>query len=213
MRRMLWVVALAGALAGWTCVTAAAVGLAEIGLQVYVTHDIYRSDDGVGLGAIVGGYCKVSMAEGWMMRAELSSPLLYFIPQLGIATTHALGDRFAVEAQLVIQTDFLETAYLTLLGGGRVLIAGTAESRVMASTFPLSLVGFYSSYGSGLSVFPVPALNGYLDVSWWPSEHWTIGQAIGFTAVQRIADEEMLFPLGDGLGLRFGAMTHAGYRP
>ena len=212
MRRKLWVLVLVGALAGWICVAASAIGLAEIGLQVHITHDIYRSDDGLGLGVIVGGYCKVSMAEGWTMRAELSSPLLYFIPQLGIATTHALGDRLAVEAQLVIQTDFLETAYLTLLGGGRVLVAGTAESRVMASTFPLSLVGFYSSYG-GLSVFPMLVLNGYLDISWWPSEHWTIGQAIGFTAQERIGDQEMLFPLGDALGLRFGATTHAGYRP
>jgi len=205
---LLVLVALVSAL----CASSVAAELAEIGIQVHLTHSPFRTESGLQLGVAVSGYCRVSVAEGWTMRAELSSPLASFMPQLGIATTHAVGERLAVEAQLLMQTDFQDTFFITLFGGGRARITGTTTSRVMVSTFPLTLAGFYSSYG-GFSLLPMLALNGYVDVTWWPTDHWAIGQAVGVAALQRVTDDEMLFPLGERYGLRFATTTHVGYRP
>jgi hypothetical protein len=212
MRKALQVALVLLAGTAWIGLPGSAIDLGEIGLEIEVLPDPLRSDEGLQWGAALGAYCKVGIADGWTMRGEVTSPLFAFLPQFGLAATYAASARWAVEAQLTIQSTALGSLLFTLHGGGRVLVAGTGTSRLLFSSFPVALVGMHTSYG-GFSVFPVAGLNGYLDVSWLPSDHLIVGQSVGFSIAKLGPDVEMLFPLGEIHGLVLSATTHAGYRP
>jgi len=196
------------------CVASSAVELEEVGVQVRLMHDPLLSGEGLSLAASVSGYCKLAMADGWTMRMEVGSPLGLWLPWVGFATTFAVGDRWAVEAQLAAQTDWRDSIYLTLNAGGRVLLAGSNRFRLMLASFPLSVAGLWYFSPSYFALIPSVSVNAALDLAWEASEHLILGESIGLS-VARLGglSTEMAFPLGEELGLILESRTRAGYRP
>ncbi len=188
-----------------------AVNLVEMGIKVHVTHDPLLSEGSLRLVVSLGGYCKLAVADGWTMRAELGTPLGLFLPQLGLASTHSIGERIALEAQLWIQSDLMDSVFLTLSAGARAILVRSETSRLTLASFPFALVGF-SGWSGDASFFPSASLNAYFDYSWMASENVVLGQTIGLTVVQLGPEVEMALPLGELYGLRMDSTTHAGFR-
>ena len=189
-----------------------AIELSEVGIQVHLMHDPLLSDGSLRLGVGIGGYCRLAVADGWTMRAELGNPLEILYPQFGLALTYAIDDRIAVEGQLRAQTDFRDLLYVSLNAGGRMLLAGSETSRLALSSFPFVLAGFRGWQG-GMSFLATATANAYLDYSWVASEHVILGQAIGVSLARLGPDAKMALPLGEIYGLIIDSITHAGYRP
>lgn len=196
------------------CVPSAAVDLEEAGIQVRVLHDPLLSDGRLTLAVAVSGYCRLAVGDGWMVRAELGSLLDLFLPWIGISTSHVVGDRWMVEAQLAAQSDLRDSIYLTLSAGGRVLIAGSATSRLMLASFPLSLVGLWHFSPNDFALDVLVALNAALDFAWAASEHVILGQSFSLSVAGLGGlSSEMAFPLGEELGLILDSRTRVGVRP
>jgi hypothetical protein len=212
MRRATMVLLLLLGSAAFLSVCTHAIELTEVGIQVHLMHDPLLSDGDLRLGVGIGGYCKLAVADGWTMRAELGNPLEVFYPQFGLAVTYALGDRFAVEGQLRAQTDFRDLLYVSVNAGGRMLLAGSETSRLVLSSFPFALAGF-RGWQSEMSFLATAAANAHLDYSWVASEHVILGQAIGVSLARLGPDAEMALPLGEIYGVMIDSITHAGYRP
>jgi len=192
----------------------AAIDVAEVGVELQVTHDPFLSDGRFRLSVGLGAYCKLSVTDEWMLRAEFGSPLEIWLPWAGLATSHTLGDRWILEARLAAQSDLLDSVYLTLNAGGRVLVAGSGRSRLMLSSFPVSLAGLFFFTSSDWSFLPAVALNVFLDYSWAASEKMILGQTIGFSVAElRGFGSPMALPIGEFYGLILQSVTHAGYRP
>lgn len=196
------------------CFPSAAVDVEEIGVQVRLMHDPFLFDEGLKLAAAVSGYCKLGMAEGWTMRVELGNPLDVWLPWIGIASSHAIGDRWTAEVQLSAQGDIFYSLYLTLNAGVRALLAGSDRSRLMLASFPLSLAGLWYFDPSDFILIPSISANAALDFAWAASDHLVLGQSIGLSVV-RLGDlfDETAFSLGDGFNLMLDARTRAAYRP
>jgi hypothetical protein len=210
---MRWAV-LAAAIVLVSCcwwVNVQAVDLAEIGIKVHVTHDPLLSEGSLRLVVSLGGYCKLAVAEGWAMRVDLGTPLGLFLPQLGIGSTHSIGERIALEAQLWIQSNLMDSVFLTLTAGARAILVRSETSRLTLASFPFALVGFFGWSGGG-SYFPSASLNVYFDYSWMGSQNVVLGQTIGLTVVYLGPETEAALPLGELYGLRADSTTHAGFR-
>jgi hypothetical protein len=190
---------------------ALAVQVTELGIQVHIFHDPLLSGGELRLAAAVSGYCRLFMDDGWTVRAQIGSPIDLFLPQIGVATTHAVGANWAVEAQLWMQTDFLDSVYFTLNGGGRVRVAGSGTSRMTLSSFPISLAALYDSLG--FLFVPSAHLNAYVDLSWAPSDHLVLGQTIGLSIARLGSEYDAAFPLDGIYGLTIESVTRAGYMP
>ena len=194
---------------GFKCL---AIDVTEVGIQVHVMHDPVLSGGELRLAVAISGYCRLFVDGGWTMRAQIGSLLDLFLPQISLAMTHAMGDRWAVEAQLWAKSDLQDSLYVTLSAGGRVLLAGSETSQLMLSSFPVTLGGLYYWPGEW-SFMPGATLNAYLDYAWTASEKLILGQTIGLSIAQLSPELPMAFPLDEAHGLVLDSMTRAGYRP
>ena len=204
-----------GALVGslvFLSICALPIGVTEVGIQFQVTHEPLQSEDGVQLVLGAGGYCKLSIADDWIVRMELGSPLQAFAPQVGVAVTYAVGPRIALEGQLTAQTAFDGFIHLAFYAGARGILSGSATSRMMLSSFPLAVVA-YGDTESGLSFATSFSVNASLDVARAFSEHLVLGQAIGISVIRFGPAMDAAMPLGEDYGLMWSAITRAGYRP
>jgi len=196
----------------WMAAPCAAVDVTEVGVQVRVMHDPFLRDGELALGVALGGYCRLVVSEGWTMRIELGSPLDLWLPGVALASAYAIGDRWAIEAQLGVQSDLLDSVYLTLNLGARVVLSGSGTSRLMVSSFPISLAGLHYVTSGDWSFSAAPSLNAFLDYTWATSGRVNVGQAIGMTLLPRYATSPMAIPLGGDFGLMIDSVTHVGLR-
>jgi len=196
------------------CGSSSALELDEVGIQVRLMHDPFLDDGNLRLAATVSGYCKIAVTEGWTMRAELGCPIDLWLPWIGLASSHRIGDRWAVEVQLAAQGDLAYSLYLTLNAGVRAVLASSDRSRLMLASFPVSIAGLWYFSPSDFMLVPSVSANAALDFAWAASEHLVLGQSLGLS-VARLGglSSETALPLGEAFGLLIDSRTRVGYRP
>jgi len=196
------------------CGSSFALEVNEVGIQVRLMHDPFLDDGNLRFAATVSGYCKIAVTEGWTMRAELGCPIDLWLPWVGLASSHEVGDRWAVEVQLAAQGDLVYSLHLTLNAGVRALLASSDRFRLMLASFPVSVTGLWYLSPSEFMLIPSISANATLDFAWAMSEHLVLGQSFGLS-VARLGglSTEMAFPLGEAVGLLIDSKTRIGYRP
>jgi len=205
-RALLFVVLLMGF--GVSCL---GVDLREIGIAFTVSHDPLLVDGRVRFSSTVSLYGKLEVSEAWMLRATVGSPLGLWMPYAALATTHAIGSRWAAEAELSMRTAG-DMVSITLSAGGRVAVAATPTTRWMVSSFPIGVSALYFVDAWTMATGFVPNLA--VDVSWAPASPYLVGQSIAVSLIRFTGiSQDAALPLGDEYGLRFQSVTRAGFRP
>lgn len=197
----------------WLVTPCGAVDVTEIGVQIHVMQDPFLSDGELRLGVALGGYCRLVVSDEWTVHIQLGSPLDLWLPGVALAAAYAVGDRWTIEAQMGVQSDLADSVYLTLNLGARVALGGSETSRLMLSSFPISLSGLHYFNSGDWSFSLAPAVNAFLDYTWAASDRVNIGQAIGLTLLHHGAAPRMAIPLGGEHGLVFDSITHLGLEP